>query len=76
MRNTFHFLFMTLALLAGSNTAANAQQAPAFTLASNNGEINLSQYHNKVVYVDGWASWCKPCLESFSFMTKMQKYSA
>lgn len=73
MRNAFHFLFMTLALLAGSNTAASAQQAPAFSLASDNGEISLDQYRNKIVYVDFWASWCKPCRESFSFMNEMQK---
>jgi thiol-disulfide isomerase/thioredoxin len=73
MRNIFQFLFMTLALLVGSNTAANAQQAPAFSLASNNGEISLDQYRNQIVYVDFWASWCKPCRESFSFMNEMQK---
>jgi len=73
MRNTFHFLFMTLALLVGSNTAASAQQAPAFSLASDNGEISLDQYRNKIVYVDFWASWCKPCRESFPFMNEMQK---
>lgn len=73
MRNTFLFLFMTLALLVGSHTVASAQQAPAFSLASDNGEISLDQYRNKIVYVDFWASWCKPCLESFSFMNDMQK---
>jgi len=73
MRNTFHFLFMTLALLVGSNTVVSAQQAPAFSLASDNGEISLDQYRNKIVYVDFWASWCKPCRESFSFMNEMQK---
>jgi thiol-disulfide isomerase/thioredoxin len=73
MRKAFHLLCITLALLAGSNTAANAQQAPAFSLAGDNGKISLKQYHNKIVYVDFWASWCKPCRESFSFMNEMQK---
>lgn len=73
MHKALHFLFMTLVLLAGSSTAANAQQAPAFSLASDNGEISLSQYQNKIIYVDFWASWCKPCRESFAFMNEMQK---
>ena len=70
MRNTFHFLFMTLALLVGSNTVANAQQAPAFSLASDNGEISLDQYRNKIVYVDFWASWCKPCRQEMPNVKK------
>lgn len=73
MRNTFHFLLMTLVLVIGSNTTAIAQQAPNFSLAGDSGEINLTQYRNKIVYVDFWASWCKPCRESFSFMNEMQK---
>lgn len=77
MRNAFHLLFMTLvmtlALLASVSSAANAQQAPAFTLDSGNGEISLNQYQNKIVYVDFWASWCVPCRDSFAFMNQMQK---
>lgn len=73
MRKAFHLLFMTLTLLISGNAIANAQQAPAFSLASDNGEVNLKQYRNKIVYVDFWASWCKPCRESFSFMNEMQK---
>lgn len=77
MRNAFYTLFITLALLTGGSTAANAQQAPAFKLASDNGDISLKQYRNKIVYVDFWASWCKPCRESFSFMNEMQeKYAS
>lgn len=26
--------------------------------------IQLAQYHDKIVYVDVWASWCTPCLRS------------
>ena len=26
--------------------------------------IRLSQYRNRIVYVDVWASWCTPCLRS------------
>lgn len=39
--------------------------------------LDLSQYQGKVVYLDFWASWCKPCRHSFPWMNGMQqKYSA
>lgn len=35
--------------------------------------LDLSQYKGKVVYLDFWASWCKPCRESFPWMDAMHK---
>ena len=48
-----------------------AQKAPGFSLKSDNSTINLSAYRGKVVYVDFWASWCKPCRKSFPFLNEM-----
>ena len=49
-------------------TAAVRADGPAFDLA---------QYRGKVVYLDFWASWCKPCRHSFPWMNAMQqKYAA
>jgi len=49
-----------------------AQKAPGFTLDGDSGKVALSDHKNKVVYVDFWASWCKPCRKSFTFMNDMQ----
>ncbi len=33
--------------------------------------LDLSAYRGKVVYLDFWASWCKPCRESFPWMNDL-----
>ncbi len=36
-------------------------------------DFKLEQYQGKVVYLDFWASWCKPCQKSFPWMNQLQK---
>ena len=54
-----------------STTAA--QKAPDFSLKGDKETVTLSKYKNQVVYLDFWASWCKPCRKSFGFMNNMQE---
>jgi len=40
-------------------------------------QLDLKQYKGKVVYLDFWASWCKPCQKSFPWMNAMvERYPA
>ena len=42
----------------------------------NNKEIKLSQYKNKVIILDFWASWCGPCRSSNKYLAELhQKYN-
>ncbi|HSC46960.1 MAG TPA: TlpA disulfide reductase family protein [Gammaproteobacteria bacterium] len=42
------------------------------TVSAATPDLDLSQYRGKVVYLDFWASWCKPCRQSFPWMNRMQ----
>lgn len=52
----------------------NSKVAPVCTLKSvpDVKNYNLQQFKGKVVYVDFWASWCGPCLQSFPFMNNLE----
>ena len=56
---------------------ANGQKAPEFTLPDrNNQPISLSDYQGKVLLIDFWASWCRPCrLENPKLIKLYEKYS-
>lgn len=65
-------------LLSGFVSVANALEigvaAPSCVL-KNFGDgtpIDLAALRGKVVYLDFWASWCGPCLQSMPFMDEMQ----
>ena len=58
-------LILLLALLAST------VQAEVYDIQ----DFSLGKYKGKVVYLDFWASWCKPCRRSFPWMNGlMQKY--
>lgn len=65
-------------MLAGliiSPTFASEQintAAPNFTIESEQLSSSLAELRGQVVYVDFWASWCKPCRKSFPWMNDMQ----
>jgi len=63
------FLFMLLSKTASSSYPP----APEFTLPTQDTPIQLSKLQGKVVYVDFWASWCRPCKSSFPWMIKMKQ---
>ena len=57
---------------------AEGSPAPDFTLKDiDENEVQLTQYGGKVVYLNFWASWCRPCMKKMTnlkpFITDMEK---
>jgi cytochrome c biogenesis protein CcmG, thiol:disulfide interchange protein DsbE len=70
-----HFLARTLiglCLTAPAWALDNGATAPALDLPGTKAAVNLADMKGKVVYVDFWASWCKPCKQSFPFLNELQ----
>ena len=63
------FLLLVLSLL----WIAPVQSKEEVAFNTTNGVIYLSDLKGQVVYVDFWASWCKPCRKSFPWMNTLQK---
>ncbi|CAN1525959.1 TlpA_like_family domain containing protein [Spirosomataceae bacterium] len=50
------------------------QKAKDFALLDLNGKsVQLKDYQGKILIMDFWATWCKPCLASFPTMKKLQE---
>ncbi len=52
---------------------ADYPQAPDFTLPTQSSEISLKSLKGKLVYIDFWASWCRPCKNSFPWMIQIKE---
>jgi len=74
-------LFFVLIVVAGSSNdllshvvEEDAEIAPLFTLSNLDGDdVSLEGYRGSVVILDFWASWCKPCRETFPELHALQQ---
>ena len=56
---------------------SSGARAPDFELQDTNGKVfKLSDFKNKTIFIDVWASWCKPCVSNIPKWNDMvEKYS-
>jgi thiol-disulfide isomerase/thioredoxin len=64
-----------LELEAKKNRIAKGQPSPEFKgyLNYKGGKSDLADFRGKYVYIDLWATWCKPCIAQFPALKKLEK---
>jgi len=63
---------LTLLLFLSNSVRSEYPAAPELKLSTQYGVIELSGLKGKLVYIDFWASWCRPCKKSFPWMIAMK----
>lgn len=60
---------------SGSNTTLTQEEAveQASFVDLEGNEVSITDFEGKVVLIDFWETWCKPCLESFHTMQELMK---
>jgi cytochrome c biogenesis protein CcmG, thiol:disulfide interchange protein DsbE len=56
----------------GSQPEVIGRHAPDFVVADSDRRVELSQFHDKVVVLNFWATWCPPCVEEMPSLGLMQ----
>jgi len=67
-------VFASLASINPNTLSAEAVYAHNFKLSSltTKQPVELLDFSGKIIYLDFWASWCKPCIKSLPELNKLR----
>src|SRR3972149_6653843 len=64
-------LFLAI-IIAPAQGNFPGERAPDFTLKSISGKnLKLSEFRGRVILVNFWATWCKPCKEELPYFNRL-----
>lgn len=74
---TMAALFFIMADTLTEKLINQGDQAPAFSVNTDQGKsISLKNYPGKVLVLNFWASWCKPCVDEMPSLNEFSKRMA
>ena len=57
-----------------ANRYAVGSPAPEFTLSDMSGQpVSLADFRGKIIYLDFWASWCRPCITKIEMVKTIKR---
>ncbi|HCM77896.1 MAG TPA: thiol:disulfide interchange protein [Cytophagales bacterium] len=65
-----YLLTLCTLLMAGCVTNEKSDLEKIELKALNGTTINMSDYKNKIVFINFWATWCKPCIQEMPTIAK------
>jgi peroxiredoxin len=57
----------------GSKPPRIGTLAPNFTVQDTDRKVDLNDFRGKVVVLNFWATWCKPCIDEMPSLVQMQQ---
>ena len=74
---TMAALFFIMADTLTEKLVKQGDQAPGFSVQTDQGQaISLKNYPGKVLVLNFWASWCKPCVDEMPSLNEFSKRMA
>ena len=68
-----HYKSLIKELYDVRNSTASGKSAPDFTCVDTTGNaVSLSDFKGKYVYIDIWATWCRPCIKEIPHFEKLK----